>query len=506
MMAKNKLGILLLAAAITVGVTGCKDSVTVKVGDDEVAIETKDKTGTTEEKNNEEAESSPEAKTEESPKTTEESKQNIVESDSQSNVKNNVLEEYKQVLRSTKQFKSVDEDGKETYLNQFAYFNGSQLDSPYKITRFAVLDMDSDDIPEVVVELDTGFDGAFEVLHCIDETVYGYNFNFRSINKLYEDGYYMGVSGASDWVISQISFTASGYSEEEMAGCNNGDYTIEGTSVSQAEYEYYAKKYFSKEAVWHEFNESNLEKAFVLEENKTEDSNSSKDITITGKTPGYIFYSQEEYLTEEDVKYLPKDILKIARNEIYAQHGYIFTTNDMKQFFEQKEWYSGTIDSSEWSDEKYLNNYERKNVQLISKYEKKATTEQALNLYKSGDKTIATDGSFSITLPAVWEENNFVVQKCEDTNHTAYVFYSKNNLKYGAGGHVFTILKYHNKTSASDIDFYDNLTTLGDDGKNYYFMGQGTDVQFCYTESELSKEWSTLNSTYEEIANSFSIE
>ena len=44
-------------------------------------------------------------------------------------------------------------------------------------------------------------------------------------------------------------------------------------------------------------------------------------------------------LAPSDLAGLSKDDLKIARNEIYARHGYIFSTADMRAYFGKLSWY-----------------------------------------------------------------------------------------------------------------------------------------------------------------------
>ena len=58
---------------------------------------------------------------------------------------------------------------------------------------------------------------------------------------------------------------------------------------------------------------------------------------------------------------------KALRNDIYARHGRIFTTPEMKKIFESSSWYKSRSDFKE-SD---LNEIEKKNVEFIFEYEKK---------------------------------------------------------------------------------------------------------------------------------------
>lgn len=58
----------------------------------------------------------------------------------------------------------------------------------------------------------------------------------------------------------------------------------------------------------------------------------------------------------------------LARNEIYARHGYIFKNQDLQEYFGSKSWYRGK--TKEVPDSS-LNEYERANVQLILALENK---------------------------------------------------------------------------------------------------------------------------------------
>lgn len=80
--------------------------------------------------------------------------------------------------------------------------------------------------------------------------------------------------------------------------------------------------------------------------------------------------SDSRYLTEEDLDALDPDDLRYARNELYARHGRKFSDPDLQAYFDEKNWYHGTINPSEF-DEKILNEYESYNRDFIVKYEKK---------------------------------------------------------------------------------------------------------------------------------------
>ncbi len=74
--------------------------------------------------------------------------------------------------------------------------------------------------------------------------------------------------------------------------------------------------------------------------------------------------SDSRYLTEADLDGLTGEQLRLARNEIYARHGRIFDSPDLKEYFERQPWYVGTTPSNEFS-ESVLNAWERANLALI---------------------------------------------------------------------------------------------------------------------------------------------
>ncbi|MBQ6403695.1 MAG: YARHG domain-containing protein, partial [Oscillospiraceae bacterium] len=60
--------------------------------------------------------------------------------------------------------------------------------------------------------------------------------------------------------------------------------------------------------------------------------------------------------------------LMLARNEIFAHHGFIFTTQWSQGYFLTQGWYRGTTPASQF-DSSVFNSYERANVDLILRIE-----------------------------------------------------------------------------------------------------------------------------------------
>ncbi|PGL66762.1 YARHG domain-containing protein [Bacillus sp. AFS055030] len=67
------------------------------------------------------------------------------------------------------------------------------------------------------------------------------------------------------------------------------------------------------------------------------------DVSTTTTDEFILPMSNIRKLTLGEIEYLKKDELRRARNEIYARHGYIFKTKDMRNYFLTKSWYSPDV-------------------------------------------------------------------------------------------------------------------------------------------------------------------
>ena len=78
--------------------------------------------------------------------------------------------------------------------------------------------------------------------------------------------------------------------------------------------------------------------------------------------------SATAYVTEGDLDALTHEELCFARNEIFARRGRIFTTPELRDYFESKDWYVGTIPGNQF-DSNMFNDFERTNIKFITDYE-----------------------------------------------------------------------------------------------------------------------------------------
>lgn len=87
---------------------------------------------------------------------------------------------------------------------------------------------------------------------------------------------------------------------------------------------------------------------------------------LTLQTGDILPTSSTEYLEKEDIQFLTDEELRLARNEIYARHGYTFQDEALRDYFMSKPWYQATV--TEVPDT-MLNEYEIANRDLIQKME-----------------------------------------------------------------------------------------------------------------------------------------
>ncbi len=84
---------------------------------------------------------------------------------------------------------------------------------------------------------------------------------------------------------------------------------------------------------------------------------------FVGKYP----QASERLLSTADFKGLSISELRIMRNEIFARYGYTFRTKEMKAYFERQAGYISRFDNVD----AFLSEIEKKNIELIKKYEAK---------------------------------------------------------------------------------------------------------------------------------------
>lgn len=82
-----------------------------------------------------------------------------------------------------------------------------------------------------------------------------------------------------------------------------------------------------------------------------------------------LFFTDMKYYEEEDFNKLPPDIIHLAKNEIYARHGYTFKNKDLNNYFMGCAWYEPMDHEQQLSDLAF-NDYEKSNLELLKQLDK----------------------------------------------------------------------------------------------------------------------------------------
>ncbi len=91
---------------------------------------------------------------------------------------------------------------------------------------------------------------------------------------------------------------------------------------------------------------------------------SSTNERVDSKLNEYILpYSNVKPLELSNLKNMSKEKLALARNEIFARHGYIFTDDPYKSYFNKKSWYKPNPKFT--GEGKQLSPLERHNIKII---------------------------------------------------------------------------------------------------------------------------------------------
>ena len=180
------------------------------------------------------------------------------------------MEAYRAVLKNEMEFYSV-EHKKNFRLHEFDCGEGE----PIKAERFAVVDMDGDGIPEVVLDFGMIWVGV-EVLHYDDGKVYGFTRPYMA--ALAKDGTYNGNASFAPYNVQYYKPTSvkkDSYKEESLAHiehkAESGDieiisYRIGSSKVTEEEFNAFVDKINEhiqgNEAVWFDFTDADIESAF----------------------------------------------------------------------------------------------------------------------------------------------------------------------------------------------------------------------------------------------------
>lgn len=168
--------------------------------------------------------------------------------------------------------------------------------------------------------------------------------------------------------ISELS-SASGYNYCEAIDVDNdGFYEIESHQVANTnDFGRYSNADIPLIKQIYKVNSSG-KNLVLFKSEKLQLSSSTFNNNVFTLSDGYIFTdSNSRYLTDNELSSLTREQLELARNEIFARYGYIFTTQKFKTYFESKSWYIPNPNYK--GEEEILNDFEKANCKIIKKWE-----------------------------------------------------------------------------------------------------------------------------------------
>lgn len=100
-------------------------------------------------------------------------------------------------------------------------------------------------------------------------------------------------------------------------------------------------------------------------EDAANDNNYYSSVTSSG----YLWPTDTQYISTSDLRGLSQDTVAAIRNEIYARHGYAFTSSRWQNYFASKSWYERDSTCTESTIRARLTSIERANISTIVAYE-----------------------------------------------------------------------------------------------------------------------------------------
>lgn len=176
---------------------------------------------------------------------------------------------FQSVLQGRTSFFSTDAN-QSLSINELGQAVGIDSSITVKPIKFAVIDLDGDNVQEIVLWLQVNENDSygFEILRQQGGQIYGYALTYRAFMDLKKDGTFSFSSGAADSGFASISFTDKSYKIDEIAysessyDANNEltvSYFVNGQAATEAEFLSAVEKQDGKESIlWYDFNDENI--------------------------------------------------------------------------------------------------------------------------------------------------------------------------------------------------------------------------------------------------------
>lgn len=135
-------------------------------------------------------------------------------------------------------------------------------DMPMVIPHFAIVDMDGDTVPEVVLELDNYM--GFVLLRYKDGEVYGNEVGYRFMSELKVDGSAMGFDSAFESSIGKVFFIGNTILSCDIGAVSYDSYYSNNMPIDEKTWEKLQTAFEETPSVeWHEFSEEAIEEWLV---------------------------------------------------------------------------------------------------------------------------------------------------------------------------------------------------------------------------------------------------
>lgn len=203
----------------------------------------------------------------------------------------------------------------------------------------------------------------------------------------------------------------------------------------------------------------------------------------------FIFPNSDSQLLSEDTfldSSLTEEKCILGRNEIYARHGFVFSDQDLTNYFLCQEWYLPSAPIGDLS-KLQLNATEKKNIEHLDALETAfKTVPDTSSLDKSMTYTVTHD-KVSFTLPAYWKD---YTNKTADGTMLSF----RDNITANIYGGDTGLVCSFNVVAAADYsgpeDVFRKIGVLTDAEGNEWYVTRYTpsDVQHCFLAIPLSNQ------------------
>ena len=147
--------------------------------------------------------------------------------------------------------------------------------------------------------------------------------------------------------------------------------TVSGASVTSAQQAQKSGQASSAAAPNTLLKDDSSGAASTAADGSTASTQKSASATSAQKSGDYLIAdSNSRYLSRSEVQNMSLYDLYLARNEIYARHGRAFKNQDLRDYFGKKSWYHERYSPEQFDKMDLLNEYEKKNADLMLAVEK----------------------------------------------------------------------------------------------------------------------------------------